>query len=288
MINDFAFIRPRDVPEALEALTGKGRIVPLAGGTNVMVNMKRVPLEADLVVDLTRLEALEPITTDHDTIRLGAGVTFARLLDWRPGSAVEGLVRPMCIAFAGPLIRNLATIGGNICDASPAADVSPVLLALDASVTLESTADGCRSLPLPEFFKGVRKTARGANELLTGVSFPNPDDDERAFYYKLGKRKADAISIVSLAMTVKLNGGLVERARIALGAVAPVAMRSIKAEQFLQGERLNDKTIAAAAALASSEAQPIDDFRAGGNYRRQMVEVLVTRGLKEIASRGSG
>jgi carbon-monoxide dehydrogenase medium subunit len=253
-----------------------------------MVNLKRVPLEADLVVDLTSLEALEPITTDHDTIRLGAGVTFARLLDWRPGSAVEGLMRPMCVGFAGPLIRNLATIGGNICDASPAADVSPVLLALDASVTLESTAGGYRTLPLSEFFKGVRKTARGENELLTSVSFPSPDGDERAFYYKLGKRKADAISIVSLAMTVKLNGGVVERARIALGAVAPVAMRAIKAEQFLQGEPLNDKTIATAAALAASEAQPIDDFRAGGDYRRQMVEVLVTRGLKEIASQGSG
>ena len=288
MINDFEFIRPRDVPEALEALTRKGRIVPLAGGTNMMVNMKRVPLEADLVVDLTSLEALEPITTDHDTIRLGAGVTFARLLDWRPGSAVEELMRPMCVGFAGPLIRNLATIGGNICDASPAADVSPVLLALDASVTLESTAGGYRTLPLSEFFKGVRKTARGENELLTSVSFPDPDGDERAFYYKLGKRKADAISIVSLAMTVKLNGGLVERARIALGAVAPMAMRAIKAEKFLQDETLNDKTIAAAAALAASEAQPIDDFRAGGDYRRQMVEVLVTRGLKEIASQGSG
>lgn len=197
-------------------------------------------------------------------------------------------MRPMCAAFAGPLIRNLATIGGNICDASPAADVSPVLLALDASVTLESTAGGYRTMPLFEFFKGPRRTARGENELLTSVSFPNPGDDERAFYYKLGKRKADAISIVSLAMTVKLNGGLVERARIALGAVAPVAMRAIRAEMFLQDETLNDKTIATAAALAASEAQPIDDFRAGGNYRRQMVEVLVSRGLKEIASKGPG
>ena len=133
MINDFEFIQPRDVPEALKALTEKGRIVPVAGGTNVLVDLKRAPLKADLVVDLTRLEALEPISVENDIMRLGAGVTFARLLEWRPGGAAEALMRPMCAAFAGPLIRNLATIGGNICDASPAADVSPALLALDAS-----------------------------------------------------------------------------------------------------------------------------------------------------------
>ena len=286
MINDFEFIQPLDLSEALNALSENGRIMPLAGGTNVLVNMKRAPLEADLVVDLTRLEALQPISIDRDTIRLGAGVTFARLLEWRAGGAVEGLMRPMCAAFAGPLIRNLATIGGNICDASPAADVSPVLLALDASIELESTAVGSRSLPLSEFFQGVRKTDRRENELLTSVTFSNPDDDTRAFYYKLGKRKADAISLVSIAMTVKLAGGRVEIARIALGAVAPVAMRASRAEGIIQGEPLNDKTIAAAAAAAAGEAQPIDDFRAGGEYRRHMVEVLVTRGLNEIARRG--
>jgi carbon-monoxide dehydrogenase medium subunit len=286
MINDFAFIQPREVPEALNALTESGRIVPVAGGTNVLVNMKRAPLQADLVVDLTRIEALEPISIHGDNIRLGAGVTFARLLEWHPGGAVEALLRPMCVAFAGPLIRNLATVGGNICDASPAADVSPPLLALDASVELESAADGLRTLHLSEFFRGVRKTVRRENELLTGVTFAKPNDDERAFYYKLGKRKADAISIVSVAITVKLTSGKVERARIALGAVAPVAMRASAAEGVLQGEPLNDKTIATAAAAAAQEAQPIDDFRAGGAYRRQMVEVLVARGLKEIARQG--
>ena len=285
MINDFEFTQPRDVPEALQALTEKGRVVPVAGGTNVLVNMKRAPLEADLVVDLTRLEALQPISSDNGTISLGAGVTFTRLLEWSPGGAVEGLMRPMCVAFAGPLIRNLATVGGNICDASPAADVSPPLLALDAIVKLESASGGSRTLPLPEFFQGVRKTARRADELVTSVEFAKPDDDERWFYYKLGKRKADAISIVSVAMTVKLERGKVDRARIALGAVAPVAMRTPEAEGILRGEALNDSTIAAAARAAAKESRPIDDFRATGGYRRQMVEVLVKRGLNEIARR---
>ena len=286
MINDFEFTQPRDVLEALEALAEKGRVMPVAGGTNVLVNMKRAPLEADLLVDLTRLEALESISIDNGRIRLGAGVTFARLLEWHPGGAVEGLMGPMCVAFAGPLIRNLATVGGNICDASAAADVSPPLLALDACVELESATGGSRTLPLPAFFQGVRRTARRATELVTGIEFSKPEADERWFYYKLGKRKADAISIVSIAMTVKLAGGKVERARIALGAVAPVAMRAPEAEGLLQGEPLNDSTIAAAAATAARESRPIDDFRATGAYRRQMVEALVKRGLNEVARQG--
>ena len=283
MINDFDFIQPQDLTEALRALSNDSRILPLAGGTNVLVNMKRGPLDVDQILDITRLETLQSISTQGDTLRLGAGVTFDRLLEWRPGGAIEALIRPMCLGFAGPLVRNLATIGGNICDASPAADVSPVLLALDATVELESAADGSRRLPLPAFFQGVRKTARRDHELLTSVIFDKPGDDTRAFYYKLGKRKADAISIVSIAIAIQLKQGKVDQARIALGAVAPVAMRALKAEEIIQGETLADNTISAAAEAAAAEAQPIDDFRARAEYRRQMVEVLVKRGLDDIA-----
>ncbi len=283
MINDFEFTQAHDVAEALDTLKKKGRILPLAGGTNVLVNMKRAPLEADLLVDLSQLETMTSISDDGDSIKLGAGVTFAQLLEWSPGGAIESLFRPMCIGFAGPLIRNLATVGGNICDASPAADVSPPLLALDACVELESSDAGTRTLPLSEFFQGVRQTARKQDELLTSISFNKPHDDERCFYYKLGKRKADAISIVSIAIRVKLKGNEVERACIALGAVASVAMRATQAEEALQGKPLDENTISTAAAAAASESRPIDDFRASGDYRRRMVEVLVKRGLDKIA-----
>lgn len=283
MINDFEFAQPRAVPEALKLLAETERSLPLAGGTNVLVNLKRAPLETELVVDLSRLEELRGIAADNGKIRLGAGVTFAQLLEWRGGgAAVEGLFTPMCAAFAGPLIRNLATLGGNLCDASAAADASPPLLALDAVVELESAADGPRALPLPEFFQGVRKTARRPGELMTGIAFDRPHDQERRYYYKLGKRKADAISIVSVAMTLRLEQGKVEQARIALGAVAPVAMRAGEAENILRGEPLSDGAIAAAATAAAKGARPIDDFRAGGAYRRRMVETLVKRGLTEM------
>ena len=283
MINDFDFTRPVDVPEALQALAHAGCVIPVAGGTNIMVNMKRSPLQADLVVDLSGLDKLKSISVNNDSVRLGAGVTFARLLDWQPGGATEGLMRPTCAAFAGPLIRNLATVGGNVCDASAAADISPPLLALDAVVELQSAARGCRTLPLAEFFQGVRRTARRPDELLTAIEFPCPAGGDRWFYYKLGKRKADAISIVSVAMTLRFKQGKVEQARIALGAVAPVPMRTPEAENLLRGESLDDAAIDAAAAAAARESRPIDDFRATGAYRRRMVEALVRRGLDEMA-----
>jgi carbon-monoxide dehydrogenase medium subunit len=211
-------------------------------------------------------------------------VTFAQLQEWKPGGPIQELMLPMCVGFAGPLIRNRATIGGNVCDASPAADVSPVLLALDAEVELESAANGSRRLALTEFFQGVRKTAKRRDELLTAISFPRPGDDERTFYYKLGKRRADAISVVSVAIRVKLAGDRVESARIGLGAVAPVAMRAKDAEAVLQGQALTDAIISKAAAAAAAESRPIDDFRSGSGYRCQMVETLVARGLKRIAA----
>ncbi len=287
MINDFDFTRPRNVSEALAALAHDGCVVPVAGGTNIMVNLKRAPLDADLVVDLSGVEELKSISVNNGRVRLGAGVSFAHLLDWHPGAAIEGLMHPMCVAFAGPLIRNLATVGGNVCDASAAADISPPLLALDAAVELQSAAHGRRTLPLAEFFQGVRRTARRPDELLTAIEFPQPAEDERWFYYKLGKRKADAISIVSIAITLRLEQGKVEHARIALGAVAPVAMRAPEAESLLQGESLDETVINAAAVVAARESRPIDDFRATGAYRRQMVEALVKRGLTEITQQST-
>jgi carbon-monoxide dehydrogenase medium subunit len=283
MTNDFDFCRPKSLAEALDAVSQPGRIVPIAGGTNVMVNLKYAPLVADRVVDLTGIDDLTAIREDGDDMKLGAAVTLAGVLEWSPGGAAEELLQPMASHFAGPLIRNLATVGGNLCDASPAADTSPPLLVLGAQVVLES-AGGTRRLPLEEFFLGVRKTARRADELLTTVEFPRPKPEARCFYYKLGKRKADAISIVSVAMLLELEAGSIRDARIALGAVGPVAMRAKKAEELLRGNRLSESLLSSAASAAAAESKPIDDFRAGARYRRDMVETLVLRGLWQTTS----
>lgn len=283
-MNEFDFTQAENRESALQHLAESTSVVPVAGGTNVMVNLKRAPLDADLVVDLSRVASLKTITEDEDVVRLGSGVTFAQLLEWRPGGALESLMHPMAAAFSGPLIRNLATVGGNICDASPAADVSPPLLALDARVVLERAGNNARLLALQDFFQGVRQTARKPDELMTSIDIPRPDRSDRAFYYKLGKRKADAISIISVAIVLRQEAESVQMVRIALGAVAPVAMRARQAEAELLGKELSASNIATVAAAAAAETKPIDDFRASAAYRRRMVEVLVKRGLEQIAA----
>ncbi len=283
-MNEFDFTQAQDQAEALERLAEPAVVMPLAGGTNLMVNLKRAPLEADLIVDLTGIQSLKSINENNDMVQLGAMVTFTQILAWRPGGSLEALMRPMAAAFAGPSIRNLATVGGNICDASPAADVSPPLLALDARVKLESVGGALRQLPLEEFFRGVRQTALRSDELLTTIELPRPDTADQAFYYKLGKRKADAISIVSIAIALRRESDKVQHVRIALGAVAPVAMRAHKAEAALLGGVLSESAITAAASAAAAEVSPIDDFRASADYRRRMVDVLVRRGLEQIAA----
>ena len=283
-MNEFDFTQAQDQAEALERLAEPAVVMPLAGGTNLMVNLKRAPLQADQIVDLTRIQSLKSINENNDMVQLGAMVTFTQLLAWRPGGSLEALMRPMAAAFAGPSIRNLATVGGNICDASPAADVSPPLLALDARVKLECAGGESRQLPLDEFFHGVRSTALRPDELLTTIEVPRPNTADQAFYYKLGKRKADAISIVSIAIALRRESDKVQHVRIALGAVAPVAMRAHKAEAALLGGVLSESAITAAATAAVAEVSPIDDFRASADYRRRMVDVLVRRGLEQIAA----
>jgi carbon-monoxide dehydrogenase medium subunit len=130
----------------------------------------------------------------------------------------------------------------------------------------------------------VRKTARRPDELLTAVEIPRPKPEARCFYYKLGKRKADAISIVSVATLLELEAGSIRDVRIALGAVGPVAMRAKKAEELLRGGKPSASLLSSAASAAAAESRPIDDFRAGARYRRDMVETLVLRGLRQTTS----
>ena len=282
MINDFKFVQATELDEALDVLSGKDTVCPVNGGTNVLVNLKRAPLQVDTVLDLSRLEFLRTIHTEEDKIRLGAGVPFADLFSWSRTSAAADLFFPMCKYFAGPLIRNLATVGGNICDGSPASDISPVLLALDADVLLASKSRDVRAVPISNFFKGVRKTDLKSDELLTYVEFKEPSN-EKFYYYKLGKRKADAISIISVAISIRILGGIVENARVALGSVGATPLRAKNAERVLEQSALDSKAIETAAVAAAEDSSPIDDYRASADYRFRMVELLVKRGLREIS-----
>jgi carbon-monoxide dehydrogenase medium subunit len=236
------------------------------------------------VLDISRLKELHGIRRQDGHMVAGGAVTIAELLASELVSEHGKTLQQAGRLFANPLIRNRATIAGNLVDASPAADTAPALLALDAEVELQSQ-DGSRTVPLQEFFTGVRKTVRRPEELLVSVRWPVAKARTAYAYYKLGLRQADAISVVSVAIRLEADAnGLCREARIALGSVAPRPLRALAAEESLRGQAFTEASYARASKLAAEAVSPISDLRASGDYRRRMVGVLVQRLLKQAAN----
>ncbi len=283
MLPEFDLLRPETLPEALDMLTGAGAM-PIAGGTNVIADLRAEKHHPKALVDLSRLAELRGIRRENGHLVIGGGTTITELLH-EPLIAqhAPALVQTARV-FANPLIRNRATVGGNLVDASPAADTAPPLLTLDAEVELTSAA-GARRVPLADFLVGVRRTLRRPDELLTEVRFPAATDDGRrtTAFHKVGLRKADAISVLSAAVAITFDGaGHCAAACIALGAVAPRPLRAAAAEATLAGEKLTPAVIAEAARLAGEAASPISDIRGSAAYRRQVTEVVVRRLLEQM------
>lgn len=284
MLPEFDLYTPHTLPETLALLSeGRSEIIPIAGGTNVIPDLRSRRHVPKGLIDISRLDDLGGVRREDGTIFVGGNVTIAELLS---SSIVREVGRPLHQAasvFANPLVRNRATLAGNLVDASPAADTAPPLLVLDAVVDLVSQS-GCRSMPVSEFFKGVRQTARRPDELLAGVRWPLPGPRTAFGYTKLGLRQADAIAVVGVAVCLEVDAsGFCQMARIGLGSVAPTPMRALEAEACLVGTRIHEETIHEAAKLAAEAVSPISDLRASDRYRRRMVEALVSRLLHQAA-----
>ncbi|HMD88918.1 MAG TPA: xanthine dehydrogenase family protein subunit M [Anaerolineaceae bacterium] len=284
MLPEFDLWTSKTLPEALAQLSSAGsEAVPLSGGTNVIPDLRSGRHTAKVVLDISRLKELHGIRRQDGHLVAGGAVTLAELLASPLVSEHGKILQQAGRLFANPLIRNRATVAGNLVDASPAADTAPALLALDAEVELQSQA-GSRTVPLQEFFVGVRKTVRRPEELLVSVSWPIAKARTAYAYYKLGLRQADAISVVSVAIRLEVDAnGLCQDARIALGSVAPRPLRALAAEESLRGQAFTDASYARASKLAAEAVSPISDLRASGDYRRRMVGVLVQRLLKQAA-----
>ena len=263
----------------------------VAGGTDLLVELdrgRRGPDGEELgLIDLTRIPGLADIWEENSRIHLGPLVTHNQCVV-SPLIVEKGFpLARACWEVGAPQIRNRATVAGNIITASPANDAIVPLMALDAEVTVRSATRGERILPLADFCTGFRRVDLAPDEMLARISFPVLGADDCGVFIKLGLRRAQAISVVSATVVVtRTNGDAsapVRRAAISLGAVAPVIVRAEAAEAYLAGRALDEETIAAAAQLALEAAQPIDDIRGSAEYRRAMVEVLVARGLRQIA-----
>ena len=286
MLPEFDLLMPKTLPEALEMLAhGAPEVAPLAGGTGLLVDMRGGLRRPGVLVDVSRLDELRAVRREDGHVVVGGGVTLTDLLEDPLVARHAPVLRQGAAVFANPLVRNRATLGGNLAYASPAADTAPPLLVLGAEVELQSQRGG-RRVPLADFITGVRQTACCGDELLVAVRWPVPAPRAASAFRKLALRKADAISVVSVAVLVERDAdGRCLEARIALGAVAPTPIRAHAAEELLRGQALTPAAIAEAAHLAAEATCCVDDVRGSAAYRKRVTDALVRRLLEEVGSR---
>lgn len=283
----FEYHDPSTLDEACQIMAElKEKARPLAGGTDLLVNMRRGAVSPENVVSLGRIEELKGVNPSNGQLSLGACLTAAEIGQSRE---VNDLINPLGIganSLGSPLIRNLATIGGNLVTARPAADLPPPLMAYGASVVLKNSS-GKRTISLDNFFRGPGQTVMEPDELLTEIIIEKPPPYSGGDYIKLGARKTLVTSIVNVAAFLSLDGrdGTITSARVVLGAVAPVPMRTTSSEQVLLGEKPTDALFLRAGEAAAGDSKPIDDFRGSAEYRRAMVEVLTRRALNMALSK---
>ncbi len=276
----------KDALETLQKSQGTARIV--AGATDLILELERgLHPHIHQLIDITRLPALDQIEMDKEGwVSIGPMVTHNHCVQSEIIRASAPLLAEACWEVGSPQIRNRATLAGNLITASPANDTITPLMALDAQVTLTSI-NGQRDVPLNDFYTGVRKTVLAPNELLTAIRFRAMDTNQRGTFIKLALRRAQAISVINVAVLLTRAAETVTKAVITLGAVAPTIIHAKSAEQFLTNKPLTKETIEEAAALAAQDATPIDDLRSSAAYRKEMVRVITRRSLNQLAENKS-
>jgi CO/xanthine dehydrogenase FAD-binding subunit len=275
-------ISPESAVDALEALDHYGESIRIvAGSTDISVMLKDANLRESKFLDLSRLEGLRYIRVRQDgMIHIGALATYGDCIRNRVLRKRARILLDSVETIGSPQIRNLATLAGNLGNASPAGDAIPPLFVLDAKVVLQSRSEK-REIPIEQFFSGYRKTVRKPNELIGEISFHPVKQDELTFFKKLGLRRANAVAVASVAFWGRREGDTFSRTRIALGAVAPTVVRARRAEEMLVGATLTPEKIREVAKTCAGESSPISDLRGTATYRRHAVEALAYIGLMD-------
>lgn len=283
----FNFVKPNSLKDAVTLLRGESSDVRvLAGGTDVLMDLKfKRSKTPATIMSLKDVEELKFIRWDSNAGLSVGALTPIRSIEMSPEIKEKF---PALVDAAGSIgsvqVRNLGTIGGNVCRAAPSGDLIPALIAYGASAVIQGP-QGQRVVPLNEFFKGPGQTVLDGGEILTKLRIPAKAAELKAAYLKLGKRKAMEISTVGVAVALAMNGETCTDCRIALGSVAPTVIRPAQAEECLRGKKLTQDVIQCAAEKAMEAARPITDIRATAEYRREMVGEMLKRAIAAAGQR---
>jgi CO/xanthine dehydrogenase FAD-binding subunit len=280
-----AYLAPRRLDEALQAMAD-GTATVLCGGTDLAPQTESGMRQYKaILLNIRRIAGLSGVEVKGDEVRIGAVMTISEIR----GSPTLAGIAPVLVEaaehFASEQIRNAASVGGNLCNASPAGDMIPPLLVLGASVELACWQGGAvqtRRIPLEQFFVSPGKTVKLPHELLTAIVFDRPSADFVGRFRKSGPRPALEIATVSVALGARLAAGKLSDVRVAMGSVAPTPLRARHVEAALEGKPLDAATIAAAVAATAADAKPIDDLRASAWYRSHLVRVFVEEVLDDV------
>ena len=274
-IPNYQLITPHSLEDVLSLLANEpGVWKPFAGGTDLMVLLESGKLTHQNYINIWRLDDLRGIEVDDDHVKLGALTTYT---DVQSHPVLRNEFPMLCQAASetgGLAIQNRGTLGGNIVNASPAADSPPALLAYDAEIELVST-QGSRRLPYQGFHTGYKQMRIRPDELLTRIRLPRNTAGATHYYRKVGTRKAQAISKVCLAAVGRKNNGHIDDVRLAVGSVAPIVVRCVQTENALKGKKPDAATVQSAQASFLREISPIDDIRSTANYRLQVASNLL-------------
>lgn len=281
-MRDIATHSPAALQDALDILSREGEgLRVITGGTDILVQILEKKMVPRALLNLSRLKELRGIREDDGLVRIGALTTHREIERSPVVRAQAPLLCEAAFLVGSPQLRNLATIGGNVVNASPVADTTPPLMALDAALTLQSSA-GKRTVPIRAFFVGPGKTVIRRDEILTEISFRGLGPDGVSFYERIGPRKLLSISKVGVAFSARRSGETLRSVAVALGAVAPTVIMAPRAAAFLDGKRLSGDVARQAAGIAERESRAITDLRSTTSYRNRMAGALLLRGLARV------
>lgn len=291
-MKDFSYLKAGTLEEALSYLEEfKGDAKVLAGGTDLVVRLKEDMVRENHILDISNIKKLKGIYMDEGFLHILPLTTHAEIAESREVKNLAPVLRQACLLIGSPQIRNRGTIGGNVGNASPAGDCITALYALEARVVVESTR-GKRDIKVEQFFEGPKKTVLSQDEIITDIYMRPMEEDEKGFFKKLGQRDALAISVVNVSARIKYlpEHKKIQRAVIALGAVAPTVVRARRTEEALVGLKAEElenradfqKSMMNICTMAGEEVEPISDVRAPLKYRKQMSVNLLYEGMMEL------